>query len=49
MTGKNKRKNYLITKSIKINKLQSENWNPKYIRRLLTFSQEDQIKILFKI
>lgn len=47
MTGKNKRKFYPITKSIRINKIQSENWNPRLIRRLLMMTEIEQKKILY--
>lgn len=47
MTGSGKIKYYKITKSIRINELQSKNWNPDYIKRLLTFTKEKQKIILF--
>lgn len=46
MTGKNKKMYYPIRKTIRMNKFQSENWEPKNIRSFLACDREEQHRLL---
>lgn len=46
MTGKNKKMWYPFRKTIRLNKVQSENWDPRSIRSFLACDREEQHRLL---
>lgn len=46
MTGKNKKMWYPLRKTIRLNKYQSENWDPDNIRSFLACDKEEQMRLI---